>query len=514
VIRSDEDLPTELGEASDVPVLCAKVGANDEVFPPKVTSHQEEKKPTLDDRDISDADNASRLIELHGEILHFVPAWKKWLRFSDHEQRWIEDHANVQVHELAKDVGQRLKLDAFKIADRTDAKKKFHHALKSLSNTAIESMVKLARGIKGIPLDHELLDSDPWLLGVRNGVLDLKTGECSPADPANLMTMQCAVAFDKNADCLRWDAVNEDWFPDQEVRDYVQRVAGSALVGAQRDHAFIIHYGGGRNGKGTFIRALQRVFGAYATVPHLSLLMETRSTQHDTVRAALFRARLAVASETKQRVSLDESSVKNLTGNDRISARRMRENLWEFDPTHSLWLQTNYLPKISGTDTGIWSRIRVVKWETTFQPEEQDKDLDDVLAAEAPGILNWLLKGCLAWQQHGLNEPESVKRETLAYRDREDVIKAFMSEVGLALDPSLEITSPELQRLFREWSGEAGLRNPSQSDLLKVLKKAGCTLRNSRIDGKRVRVWEGFGVQLTEEDEEFERDEREGLQQY
>ena len=156
----------------------------------------------------------------------------------------------------------------------------------------------------------------------------------------------------------------------------------------------------------------------------------------------------------------------------------------------------------------------MVKWETTFAPDEQDQTLDDVLAAEAPGILNWLLQGCLQWQQQGLNEPEAVLRETLAYRDQEDRVKMFMNDVGLALDPSLEITSPELQRLFREWSEEAGLKDPPRSDLKKVLEDAGCTQRKPRRDGKRVKIWTGIGLQKSEEDDEYERDEREGMQQH
>ena len=324
--------------------------------------------------------------------------------------------------------------------------------------------------------------------------------------------MQCAVALDENTKCPRWDLAMKQWFPDPAVRSYVQRVAGSALVGAQRDHAFIIHFGDGRNGKGTFIRGLQNVLGEYATVIHLSLLQKTQHKQHDAVKAALFRSRLAVGSETEKRIPLDEAQVKNLTGGDRITACRKYENPWEFTPTHSLWLQTNNLPKISGTDTGIWSRIRVVKWETTFSPEDQVKDLDETLAKEAPGILNWMLEGCLSWQKEGLNEPEAVTRETMAYRDREDVVKLSMSDVGLALDPSLKIRSKELQALLKEWAEEAGIPAPVRQ-LKSVMENAGCTDKKPRIDGERVKILIGIGLRKSEEDEQYELDEREGVQQ-
>src|SRR5439155_11202182 len=183
------------------------------------------------------------------------------------------------------------------------------------------------------------------------------------------------------------------WFPDAEVRAYVHRLAGAALVGAQFDHLFVIHYGGGGYGKGTFTRHLQAVLGPYAVEVHLSLLVEQRHSEHDTVKADLFRRRLAVAVETERRVKLAEASVKNLTGGDRIRARRMREDPWAFDPTHALWLQTNHLPEISGRDDGIWRRVRVVKWEASFK-RTQDPTLDPTLDAEASGILRWLVEGC------------------------------------------------------------------------------------------------------------------------
>ena len=235
------------------------------------------------------------------------------------------------------------------------------------------------------------------------------------------------------------------------MRKYVQRLTGAALVGAQEDHVFVIHFGGGRNGKGTFVRALQKALGPYAVTPHLSLLIQQRFPEHDAVKAALFRARLAVASETQRRVKLDEASIKNLTGGDRILARRMRENPWHFDPTHSLWLLTNHLPEIGGRDTGIRSRIRVVKWEATFAIDP-DLKLDSVLAAEAPGVLRWAVEGCLEWQRYGLKEPEAVVSETLAYRIAEDVFGRFVADCSITFDKGLEMRVTVVQAMLSEWA--------------------------------------------------------------
>lgn len=471
----------------------------EELWPESEADLGPEPTPGESPQTLTDTGNAARLVAKHGERLHFIAPWRKWLVFAPRQGAWILDHADVRVRELAKDVGQALKLTAAQEPDPETAKKMFAWAFKTLNARGISGMVDLARGIDRIPLDHEDLDRNGWLLGVQNGVVDLHTGQLRAADPDDLMTRQCSVSWDQNATASRWKQAMVEWFPDPQVCNYVKRVAGSALVGGQQDHAFIIHYGGGRNGKGTFVRALQRVLGPYGVVIHLSLIVEQRWAQHDTVKAALFRARLAVASETQRRVKLDEASVKNLTGGDRIPARRMREDPWEFDPTHSLWLQTNYLPEIAGRDRGIWSRIRVVKWEATFEDQDQDQNLDDTLATEAPGILRWLVEGCLEWQEQGLKEPEAVVRETLAYRATEDIFSRFQADVGLVFRPDLEIQSGELQGLLNSWAQEEGV-DPPRQEIGAWLKENGAKKTQRRVteeDGtkKKPRFWEGVGVE-------------------
>jgi putative DNA primase/helicase len=446
----------------------------------------------------TDSGNSARLVALHGERLHHIAIWRKWIVWSAQEGRWITDYGDVHVRELAKDVGRALKVAAAENPDGSAAKKVFAFAFRSLNAGPIKNMVELACGIEGIPLGHEDLDTDPWLLGVRNGTLDLRTGKLLEADPSHLITMQAPVALDVTATAPRWVMAMKEWFPDPDVRSYVQRLAGSALVGSQREHIFIIHYGGGRNGKGAFTRALQATLGPYACVCHLSLLVEQRHSEHDTVKADLFRTRLAVASETEKRVRLKESSVKNLSGGDRIKARRMREDSWEFDPSHSLWLLTNHLPEIRGRDKGIWSRIRVVKWVATFEGKAADTDLDEKLSAEASGILNWLLEGCLLWQKEGLDEPEAVIRETLAYRVAEDIFARFAKDIGLQFREGLEVETGQMGQFLRDWADEQGIR-PPQKDLRAWLEANGAkldrrTVRNAEGVSKRVRFWTCVGV--------------------
>lgn len=449
---------------------------------------------STDELTLTDTGNSERLAARHGDRLHFIPEWSKWL--VEEEGFWTLDHEDVQVRELAKDVGRQLKQQAADEPDADRAKKLFKWGLRSLSSGRIGAMVNLARGIGGIPLDYQQLDADGWLLGVENGVVNLETGRLRAAEPDDLITRRCPVPFDPEAEAPRWEQAMREWFPDPELRDYVHRVAGAALVGRQQDHVLIIHYGPGANGKGTFVRALLNVLGDYAGVAHLSLLVQQKHSEHDTVKADLFRKRLAVASETERRVKLREASVKNLTGGDRITARRMREDPWEFDPTHSIWLQTNHLPEIAGRDRGIWRRIRVVKWENTFQGEDADPHLDERLEEEAPGVLRWLIEGCMRWQTVGLDEPEAVVRETLDYRRSEDTLARFQDDVGLAFDRELEIQAGTLQRLLADWASEEGVSPPRQ-EIGDWLREHGCEKKQKRVtvDGKtkRPRFWIGVG---------------------
>ena len=500
-------LPTTLGKASHVSVLYP-IDANDEAFMAELTALEEAQQPSTSSvtyEDQTDTDNATRFVETHGAVLHYIAKWKRWICFSDDQQRWIEDHADVMVLQRAKDVGRSLKKQLVNVPSR-DLSNAARFVTKSLGKPGITAMVDLARGESGIPLDHEELDANDWLLGVLNGVLDLKTGKLRLADPRDLMTKQCPVAFDPDAECPRFLQAMEEWQDDEEVRKYIQRLAGYALFGKQEEHIFAIHFGTGANGKSSFVKALQNVLGPYAMVPSLSVLVNTGRKEHDTVRAAFFRKRLAVASETEQRVSLDEASIKNLTGNDRMSVRGMHQNPWEFDPTHTLWLCTNFLPEITGRDTGIWRRIKVVPWLQTFTGKDSDKKLDEKLRAEAPGILRWLVQGCLDWQKHGLEEPEAVKRASLDYRDAEDVFTAFVKECGLVFDPQLEkkIAAKELTGLLYDWCKEEGRKQPKgMSDWL---EENGCKKIQIRekVEGeeKKPRYWKGVGLSSNDPEEE------------
>jgi putative DNA primase/helicase len=446
----------------------------------------------------TDSGNATRLAKLHGDRIRYVAKWNKWLTWEGH--RWVLDHSNVNVMELAKDVSPDLLRKASKIKDKDGRKRAVHWALLSGNRAKIAAMVELARGVDEIAINHQQLDQDPYLFGVANGVVDLRTGELRDGQPGDLMMMGSSVAFDAEAKAPRWRQAMKEWFPDEETRLYVKRLAGAALIGEQRDHLLVIHYGDGGNGKGTLVRAIAHTMGDYFVTPHKALLVEQRHDPHETEKAKLFRKRLAVAVETDHRQRLNEAEVKNLTGGDAISGRRMREDPWEFKPTHSLWLQTNYLPEIHGRDQGIWRRIRLVPWEIEFT-DDKDPDLDQKLRDEAPGILNWLVEGALAYQEEGLDMPPAVEIATADYRGSEDILARFAIDSDLVFDQTLEIATADLTKALKEWCEAENIHSvPSAKDLAPWLSSNGAWKTRKRLEsGKNpVTVWVGVGFKEDE----------------
>lgn len=456
--------------------------------------------PTDGSGGLTDVGNARRLAQLHGHRIRWVSSWGCWIAWDT--TRWIRDPGGVRVVELAKDVPRLLYEEAARAATEDRAKAIGRWAEQSASRSRLEAAVSLARGLPQLLIHHDLLDADPWALGVGNGWLDLRDGSYHPPDPAKLMTMAASVPYEPDAEAPTWRRCLQEWLPDEEDRRYLQRLCGAAMVGQVRDHLLVIHYGVGGNGKSTFVGAVGGVLGDYFTQPHQSLLVVERHEQHPTVLASLFRARLAVAAETAMQSRLNESALKTLTGGDRLRARRLYEDEWTFSPSHSLWLASNHLPHVAGRDSGIWRRIRVMVWPRTFQGGDEDRRLPEKLAEEGPGILRWLVEGVGLWQEIGLGDdtlPRSVLAATAAYRAQEDVVGRWLREAGLALGDDLEIAAAELLASWTTWAqeslGSTRRFNEVAAELLR-LGASKTTQTTKDADGKRRRitVWRGLGA--------------------
>ena len=261
-----------------------------------------------------------------------------------------------------------------------------------------------------------------------------------------------------------------------------------------------VDYGCGGNGKSKFHGAIQHVLGPYATVPHKSLIVAGRFEQHATVVADLFRKRLAVASETKQAEDLDDESVKNLTGGDRLKGRRMREDPWEFWPTHTLVMFSNHKPTVHGRDEGIWRRLRLVPWQVTIPENKRDEHLATKLQAEAPGILqvDRRRRGELPPRRPQTRPLRSATPPT-STADEEDVVGRFVDEV-LAIDATKRARtwcySIDIKAELDDWCAEQDIATPPRmNEIAATLRERGCNEGGRKqVHGKRSTIWHGVSV--------------------
>lgn len=399
----------------------------------------------------TDVGNADRLVAAADGLIRHVHRWGKWIVYDD--GRWVIDYGNALMAQRARDVARNI----FRVGVELDDKIRDRHyqwAKASERASAIANMIHLARGTPGVLIDHHQLDTRPWLLNVVNGTLDLRTGVLHPHDPDDLLTVQAPVVYDPDATAPLWEHCLQRWQPGHDARRYLQRAVGTGLAGHPLENLFV-NVGVGSNGKTKFFEAVMHVLGGYAVTPAKGVFVLTRHEDHKTELASLFGARMIVLPETEQHDRLNEAQVKNLTGGDTITCRRMREDEWTFAPTHTAFMHTNYRPRITGADAGIWRRVRLIPWGTTISGDEIDEGLGAKLQAEGSGILNWLLAGCLHWQRVGLAEPDGITSATDGYRSEQDHVGRFIDD-QLVVDPTGRIGFARLWELYEQWCEAVG----------------------------------------------------------
>jgi P4 family phage/plasmid primase-like protien len=403
-------------------------------------------------RELTDLGNAERLVMKHGEKLRYCEAHKRWYVWTG--THWSPDETG-EVHRLAEQTIRALYQEAAAVEDNDKRRALVDHARKSESHARLKAMVALASTQAEVAVRASDFDGDAWPLNCTNGVVNLRTGKLQPHDPKLLITKTTRTAFLADAKCPRWEAfVLECMGGDHELAGYLQRVAGYALTGDIREHCLFFLCGGGANGKGSFVNTLVRLLGDYAKPGALDLLLEKRGEAHPTEQADLFGARLVSVQEVEQGKPWAEATLKALTGGDPIKARRMREDFWTFEPTHKLLVSGNHKPRARGGDDGFWRRMRVIMFEVSFKGRE-DKTLGEKLAAEAPGILAWAVRGCLEWQRIGLAEPERVRTQTEAYRRESDSAGEFV-DTRCVFERGSRIAKKKLRATYEEWCEDRG----------------------------------------------------------
>jgi putative DNA primase/helicase len=416
----------------------------------------------------TDLGNAQRLAHRHGGDVRYCHPWNKWLVWDG--RRWAPDDTGAVVRR-ATDTIRAMYAEAQATEDSKLRQRTADHAVRPESAKSIRAMVDLARSRPGIHILPQDLDSDPWLLNVLNGTIDLKTGRLREHRRGDYITKLCPTPFDEHAACPVWlDTLSKIFGGNERLVGYMRRLLGYCLTGSTSEQILAILWGAGRNGKSTVITAIMELLSEdYAIKAGRDLFMARKQDAHPTGVARLHGRRLAVCIETQDGGRLDEGLVKELTGGDLITARRMREGPWQFTPTHKCLLITNHKPEIRGTDEGIWRRQRLVPFTVRFwdpdkkesgPPElEVDKTVSDRLRQEHAGILAWCVQGCLGWQRGGMQTPPEVLAATEGYRNEQDVLGAFLAECCL-VGPDYRCRAGKLYGQFREWHERSGESNP------------------------------------------------------
>lgn len=407
--------------------------------------------------------------------LRYMGAADKWLRWDG--TRWAWCSCGEEMASAKKVAGKILDHAAKLFASDPTRYKKLMAFATSLQNLKrLQAMIELAKSEDGMAVGHmSELDSDPWLLGVRNGVVNLKDGGLLAPDPAMLITRQAAAEYHDDAQCPKWlEFLNQIFNGDQDTIDYIQRALGYTLTGTTTEEALFICFGHGANGKSVFSNVVSTIMGEYARMAPASLLTVRRADDSGPRNdlAMLCGARLVSINETQSGDRLDEQIVKSLAGREMISARFLHKEFFEFWPTAKPWLRTNHKPIITGEDDGIWRRLQLISFARKFSEDERDPWLESKLLEERDGILAWMVRGCLAWRQHKLKQSASVRRESATYRKESDLLGEFLEEMAKA-DPEAKVEQLHLFNAYRNWHESNGTRAGSKHTFTKKLAERG-----------------------------------------
>jgi putative DNA primase/helicase len=410
---------------------------------------------------LDDIGNARRFASEHADELRYVstfhPPWQCW-----DGRRWTGDTRGLHL-EAAKATVNRMLVEA-----ATPDERKAAHAARRFQR--LMAMLKLAESDPLLAAEAMDFDSNPWLLNVGNGTVDLRCGELRPHDPRDLITLLAGADYAPDAPTPTWTPFLEQIQPDVEVQAYIQRLTGQAAIAISFEHLLALLYGSGANGKSTLVTAIKTAFGEYAHEAPVATLIGSARPGNATPDLADLRGRRFVAvSETREDGRLSVERVKALTGGDAITARYLYRQPFTFTPTHTIVLQTNHRPRIRDDGHAIWRRLKLVPFQTTIPDEDQRKDLPQELAAERDGILTWIIQGALAYQKQGLSEPEAVSHATADYRREEDLLMGWVEEC-CDFDPSAWASTSELRDSFAAWAKANGAETISSTALAARLR--------------------------------------------
>ena len=383
----------------------------------------------------------------HARELRYVAARGQWRHYDG--TRWVQDDT-LRAFDRARAICREVALECDKPASTV------------ASAATVAAVERLAKADRRLAATATQWDANDWLLNTGNSdtaaTFDLQTGNSRAPDPLDYITKKTA--------CRRapLGTPHPHWtsFLDRvtdghlELQSFLQRYIGYCCSGFTSEHVFVFAYGTGANGKSTFINTIAKIFGDYATVADMSTFIASSNERHPTDLAKLVGARLVVAQETQKGRRWDETKIKALTGGDKITARFMRQDFFDFVPTFKLFICGNHKPRLSSVDEAIRRRLLLVPFTVPIPLPERDPELMQKLEAEWPAILRWCIDGCLKWQHIGLEPPALVRDATDAYFANQDTLQQWLDD---CTEDGGEFAFSRTTELFASWKAWCESRN-------------------------------------------------------
>jgi putative DNA primase/helicase len=488
-----------------------------------------------------DASSSRHFVREYGIDLHYSYERGKWFYYQ--QGVWNLDQRGYViglVKKFSDSIGQASKqwLAEAKAAgdkDEIDRAEAFCRYAKTLSHlSARKSVLEDSQSEEGISILLNEMNQHPMLLNCPNGVIDLTTGDLLPHSRDYLFSHGLDIPYDPDAKCPRWEqfileimggplgpespeysaSVNEARSVAEakvkELVEYLQRLLGYCLTGCVDDQILPIFFGNGSNGKSVLIIMMLKVLGTLGKKATRELLTVKRGETHPTEITDLFGKRFVVSSELEQHQELAAALSKDATGGEEITGRRMREDFWSFKPTHKIILSTNYKPRVKDMSHAMWRRIQAVPFTVTFLDEadctqemlddptvpKKDKQLVAKLSEELPGILAWLVRGCLEWQRIGIKPPQEVALATAEYRSQQDVIEQFFESECL-LGSQYQTNATDLFSAFKTWAEDSNERQLTKRDFSTQLDAKGYKKKHTNKGD----VWQEIGLKDYKRDE-------------
>jgi len=419
-----------------------------------------------------------------GQLL-YCKMWNSWLVYR--EGKWQEDHRN-ETQELAKRVIMGYYRQASEIIEDKARKILVDYARRSESQRAIRAMTELAAS--AMPVIPDNFDQNPYILNLKNGTIDLKTLEFRGHKAEDMLTKIAGVSYKLGADCPKWLAFLDKIFEGKgDLIEYIKTSLGYSLTGDIGEQCLFILYGIGFNGKSTFINTIQEILGDYAISTPFETFLSRRGEHIPNDLARMKGARFVTAMEAGEGRKFNEAILKIITGRDKITARFLRQEYFEFYANFKLWLATNHKPTVREFSPAYWGRIKLIPFRVIIPEEERIPQYEDILLGEKEGIFNWILGGYKKWKEEKLKTPDEIKEATEEYKSSMDVVAEFIEQCCME-SHRVKIATKDLYKVYKNWCDESGEEPVNKKSLGRRLAERG--YKSTRV--KRERGWGGIDL--------------------